>query len=162
MTIVDYLNRFVETYGLTILVFCLSAVCIGVIVELFKQTAFAKLEKKFDEDGKDSSKLKTFKSVASLLVAAALSALFLWSIYGSDLPTIGGTAVTPIWYTVMLLLQLFVDIKGVKTFIGRVLGNIAAPEKAEKPAKRKLTKKVVYEDEDGNLVYSDGKPVEVC
>lgn len=162
MSVADYVNGFAETYGLTVLVFCLSAVCIGVIVELFKQTAFAKLEKRYEDEGKDASKLKTFKSVASFLIAAALVALFLASIHNSTLPTIGGIAVVPIWYTVMFLLQLFVDIKGVKSFIGRVLGNIAAPPKMEKPAKRKVIRKVVYEDENGNPVDGNGNPLEVC
>lgn len=162
MSVADYVNGFAETYGLTVLVFCLSAVCIGVIVELFKQTAFAKLEKKYEKDGKDASRLKTFKSVASFLIAATLVALFLSSIYRSTLPTIGGIAVVPIWYTAMFLLQLFVDIKGVKTFIGRILGNIATPSKPEKPARRKVIRKVVYEDEDGRPVDSYGNPLEEC
>ena len=162
MSLTDYLNRFAETYGLTVLVFCLSAVCIGVIVELFKQTAFAKLEKKYEDEGKDASRLKTSKSVMAFAIAASLVAFFLASIYRSTLPTIGGVAVVPIWYTVMFLLQLFVDIKGVKTFIGRILGNVAAPPRKEKPVRRKVIRKIVYEDENGNPVDGDGNPLVEC
>lgn len=160
--VVEYINSFVETYGLTILMFCLSAIGTGVLVELFKQSAFSKLEKKYEEDGRDASKLKTVKSVMAFFVAFGLVLICLACIYESDLPTIGGTYCVPIWFMVMFLLQLFIDIKGVKTFVGRLLGNIAATPKAPKPPKKKIVRKVVFEDEDGRPVDSYGNPLEEC
>lgn len=141
----EYLNSFFDTYGLTVLVFCLSAVCIGLLVELLKQSAFAKLEKKFEADGKDASKLKTVKGVVAFVAAFVLVAFFMACIYRSSLPKIGNEAIVPIWFTLMYLMQLFVDIKGVKSFVGKLLGNIATPPK---PAKKRVKKVVSYVDVD--------------
>jgi len=143
----EYVNSFLETYGLTVLVFCLSAVCVGLLVELLKQSAFSKLEKKFETEGKDASKLKTIKSVVAFASAFILVAFFMACIYKSSLPKIGNEAIIPIWFTLMYLLQLFIDIKGVKTFVGKLLGNITSQPK---PAKKKVKKVVSYVDVDEN------------
>ncbi len=141
----EILRNFSQVYGLTVLVFCLSAICVGVLVELFKQSVFTKLEKKYEEENKDASKLKTAKGISACFLAVILVIFFLACIYKSGLPVIGGLAVTPIWFTVMYLLQLFVDIKGLKTILGKMLGNIVVAPK-EKPKKKK--KVVTYVDVD--------------
>lgn len=141
----EFLNQFLTVYGMTVLVFCLSAICVGVLVELFKQSVFAKIEKKYEADGKDTSKLKTFKGASACFLAVALTAIFLGCIYASELPTIGGAGVVPVWFTVMYLLQLFVDIKGLKQILGKMLGNIT---EAAKPKAKKKKKVVTYVDVD--------------
>ena len=141
----EIVRAFTSVYGLTVLVFCLSAICIGVLVELFKQSVFAKIEKKYEAEGKDASKLKTVKGISACFLAVILTIFFLACIHKSGLPTIGGVAVTPIWFTVMYLLQLFVDIKGLKTILGKLLGNIVAAPKGKKPKKKKV---VTYVDVD--------------
>lgn len=148
----EYVNLFLETYGLTVLVFCLSAVCVGLLVELLKQSAFAKLEKKYESEGKDAAKLKTIKGLVSFAAAFILVAFFMACIQKSELPKIGNSAIIPIWFTVMYLLQLFVDIKGLKTLVGKVLGNIVPQPK---PVKKKVKKVVSYVDVDEN-----GNPIE--
>lgn len=141
----EILREFTSVYGLTVLVFCFSAICVGVLVELFKQSVFAKIEKKYEDEGKDSSKLKTIKGISACFLAVILVAFFLACILASNLPTIGDKAVVPIWFTVMYLLQLFVDIKGLKNIIGKLLGNIAV---AAKPKTKKKKKVVTYVDVD--------------
>ncbi len=141
----EFLNAFTEVYGLTVLVFCLSAICIGVLVELFKQSVFAKIEKKYEAESKDASKLKTIKGVSASFLAVILTCLFLGCIYASELPTIGGGAVVPIWFTIMYLLQLFVDLKAIKQFIGKLLDNVTA---TAKPKKKKQKRVVTYVDVD--------------
>lgn len=141
----EFLNQFLTVYGMTVLVFCLSAICVGVLVELFKQSVFAKIEKKYKEEAKDVSKLKTIKGISACFLAVILVIFFLACIYASELPTIGGRAAQPIWFTVMYLLQLFVDIKGLKQILGKMLGNIEA---VAKPKKKKQKKVVTYVDVD--------------
>ncbi len=141
----EIVREFTSVYGLTVLVFCLSAICVGVLVELFKQSVFTKLEEKYKEENKDASKLKTVKGMAASFLAVILVGFFLACIYASELPTIGGKAVVPIWFTIMYLLQLFVDIKALKNFLGKLLGNIATAPK-DKPKKKK--KVVTYVDVD--------------
>lgn len=141
----EILRSFTSIYGLTVLVFCLSAICVGVLVELFKQSVFAKVEQKYETEGKDAAKLKTIKGVSACFLAVLLVGFFLACIYASDLPTIGGRASVPIWFTVMYLLQLFVDIKGLKKILGTMLGNIVAPEKPKRVKRKKV---VTYVDEE--------------
>ena len=141
----EIVREFTSIYGLTVLTFCLSAICVGVLVELFKQSVFAKIEKKYEAEAKDVSKLKAIKGISACFLAVVLVIFFLACIYASELPTIGGRAAQPIWFTVMYLLQLFVDIKGLKQFFGKFLGNIASAPKVKKTKKKKV---VTYVDVD--------------
>lgn len=152
---IEAIKSFFETYGTTILVAVISCVCIGCLVELFKQSLFSKLEKKYESDPDKLAKLKTIKAGCAFALAALLTAFFLLCIWKSDLPNIGSSAVLPIWYTAMFLLQMLVDLKSVKTILGRILGNIVKTTEP-KPKKEKLKKEkivsYVYRDEEGNVV----------
>ena len=151
----EVIKSFFETYGTTILVAVISCVCIGCLVELFKQSLFSKLEKKHEGDPDKLAKLKTIKAGCAFALAALLTAFFLLCIWKSDLPNIGSSAVLPIWYTAMFLLQMLIDLKSVKTILGRILGNIVKTTEP-KPKKEKLKKEkivsYVYRDEEGNVV----------
>lgn len=152
---IEAIKSFFETYGTTILVAVISCVCIGCLVELFKQSLFSKLEKKHEGDPDKLAKLKTIKAGCAFALAALLTAFFLLCIWKSDLPNIGSSAVLPIWYTAMFLLQMLIDLKSVKAVLGRILGNIVKSTEP-KPKKEKIHREkvvsYVYRDEAGNVV----------
>lgn len=152
--ILETIKGFANTYGITILTFTVASICVGCLVELFKIAVFTRIESKCKSDEDRLAKVKTVKSTSAFAVALVLTATFLTCIYKSDLPTIGGFAAQPIWFTAMFLLQMLCDIKGLKDFLRRVVNGVV-PEKTEtKPKKKRVKmKKVVnwvkVEDEDG-------------
>jgi len=162
---IEALKSFFETYWVTLVVGVVACVCVGCLVELFKQSLFCKLEEKYKDDANKLAKAKTAKAGTAFALAALLTAFFLACIWKSDLPNIGSSAVLPIWYTAMFLFQMLVDIKGVKSILGKVLGNVVKstepkeekPEKERKPKlKREKVVSYVYRDEAGNVVNPEG------
>lgn len=144
--ILEAIGSFFEVYGVTILVACVTCICIGCLVELFKQSLFNKLEKRYAADEGKLAKVKTVKAGCAFALAALLTAFFLRCIWKSSLPNIGNEALLPIWFTVMYLLQLFCDIKSIKALFNRILGNVipSTEPKAEKPKKKKMKKQVTW------------------
>ena len=144
---IEAIKTFFDVYGLTILIGVVSCICIGCLVELFKQSLFTKLEKKYElEDSGKLARIKTIKAGCAFALAALLTAFFLSCIWKSDLPKIGGAAALPIWYTAMYLLQMICDIKGVKAVLSKILGNVVKSTEpaAEKPKKKKMKKQVTW------------------
>lgn len=141
---IEALTGFFEMYGKTILVGVVACICVGCLVEIFKQSLFSKMEKKYKDDEARLAKIKTIKAGCAFALAAILVAFFLACIWKSDLPNIGGVATLPIWYTAMYLLQMVCDIKGVKAVFAKILGNVVkSTEPAEEKPKKKKMKKVV-------------------
>ena len=155
---IEAFNSFCDVYWKTIVVFVVSAACIGCLVELYKQSLFAKIEDKYKDDKDKLAKVKTLKGGTAFALAALLTAFFLACIWKSELPKIGNAAILPVWYTALFVLQMFIDIKGVKNLLGRVLGNVVKSTEPKEPKeeKPKLKKKkvtsYVYYDKDGNVV----------
>ena len=149
---IEALKSFFTVYGMTILTAVVSCICIGCLVELFKQSLFSKMEKRYEDDAGKLSKIKTVKAACAFALAALLTAFFLNCIWKSELPNIGGAAALPIWYTAMYLLQMLCDIHGVKTVLAKILGNVVkATEPETKPKKKKMKKEIRWvevEDED--------------
>lgn len=143
---IEAIKTFFEVYGMTILTAVVSCICIGCLVELFKQSLFTKLEQRYADDEGKLAKLKTVKAGCAFALAAVLTAFFLSCIWKSGLPRIGGAAALPIWYTAMYLLQMLCDLKGVKTVLSRILGNVikSTEPQAEKPKKKKMKKQVTW------------------
>ena len=144
--ILDAIGSFFEVYGFTLLVACVTCICTGCLVELFKQALFTKMEKRYEADENKLAKLKTIKGGCSFALAALLTAFFLGCIWKSSLPNIGNEALLPIWFTAMYLLQMLCDLKGVKSVLARILDNVVKPteEKKEKPKKKKMKKQVTW------------------
>ena len=149
--ILEAIGSFFEVYGLTILVACVTCICIGCLVELFKQSLFSKLEKRYAADESKLAKLKTVKAGCAFALAALLTAFFLRCIWKSSLPNIGNEALLPIWFTTMYLLQMLCDIKGVKAVFEKILGNViqTTEPQVEKPKKKKMKKQVTWVEVEG-------------
>lgn len=139
---IEAIKTFLEVYGVTILTAVVSCICVGCLVEIFKQSLFTKMEGKYKDNPDKFAKIKTIKAGCAFALAALVTALFLACIWKSDLPKIGNAAALPIWYTAMFLLQLLVDIKGVKSVLARILGNIV--KTTELPKKKKMKKQVTW------------------
>lgn len=146
----ETIATFFETYGVTILVAVVSCVCVGCLVEIFKQSLFSKMEAKLVDNPDKLAKVKTVKAGCAFALAAVLTAFFLGCVWKSELPNIGGAATLPIWYTAMFLLQMLCDLKGVKAILSRVLGNVVKTTEpvAEKPKKKKMKKQVTWVEVD--------------
>jgi len=144
---IEALTGFFATYGVTILVAVVACICVGCLVEIFKQSLFSKMEKKHEGDADKIAKVKTVKAGTAYALAAFLTAFFLACLWKSDLPKIGSVATLPIWYTAMFLLQMICDIKGVKAVFGRILGNVVKSTE-EKPKKKKMKKVVTWTEVD--------------
>lgn len=146
---IEALTGFFEMYGKTILVGVVACICVGCLVEIFKQSLFSKMEKKYADDEARLTKVKTIKAGCAFALAAILVAFFLACIWKSDFPNIGGVATLPIWYTAMYLLQMVCDIKGVKAVFAKILGNVVkSTEPEEKPKKKKMKKVVTWTEVD--------------
>lgn len=147
-----FFKTFVETYGFTVLVFAVSCIAVGCLVELFKIALFTKMEEKYKDNPDKLAKLKTIKAGCAFALAALLCAFFLACIYKDEnLPTIGGVASTPIWFAAMFILQMLCDLKGLKNIFGRIFGKIEAKvleEKPEKPKKKKMKKQITWVEVD--------------
>lgn len=150
----EALNVFFNTYWITIVVFVISGICVGCLVEVYKQSLFTSLEAKYKGDPDDPNKpgnpeklakIKTIKGGTAFAVAVLLVAFFMACIWKSNLPKIGNAALLPIWYTCMFLIQLVSDLKSTKNLISRLLGNFI-PEL--KPKKQKMKKVWVPVDEE--------------
>ena len=137
------LESFFSTYGLTIGVGVIACVCIGCLVEIFKQSLFSRMEEKYKDDPDKLAKIKTIKAGCAYALAALLTAFFLGCIWKSSLPNIGSAATLPIWYTAMFLLQMLCDLKGVKKIIARILGNLVKTTEPQNP-KKKMKKQVTW------------------
>ena len=143
---IEALKSFFEVYGLTILTAVVSCICIGCLVEIFKQSLFTKLEEKYKDNPDKLAKVKTVKSACAFALAALLTAFFLGCIWKSSLPNIGSEATLPIWYTACFLLQMLCDLKGVKTVLTKILGNVVKSTEpgTDKPKKKKMKKQVTW------------------
>ena len=128
-TVFDLLGAFVEKYGLTLGIGLAACICVGILVEIFKKSAFTALEKKVEADEKKKANVAAIKAVSSLVLAGILTAFFLGCIWKSDLPKLGNGAVLPIHFTVMYLTQLVIDLKTLKSIVDRILNSF---EKAPK------------------------------
>jgi len=128
----ESIETFFGTYGPTIAVFILASVCAGCLVEIFKQSLFAKMEEKYKDNPEKLAKIKTIKAGCAFALAAVLVGFFLGCIWKSSLPKLGNAALLPIYYTAMYLLQMLCDLKGVKNIIARILGNLVEPKKKKK------------------------------
>lgn len=152
----EALNVFFNTYWITIVVFVISGICAGCLVEVYKQSIFTSLEAKYKGDPNDLSKpcnqeklakIKTIKGGTAFAVAVLLVAFFLTCIWKSNLPKIGNAALLPIWYTCMFLIQLVSDLKSTKNLISRLLGNFIPELKTKKKKMKKVWVPVDEEEE---------------
>ena len=140
---IEAIGAFFNEYGLTILIGVISCICVGCLVEIFKQSVFSKLEEKYKDDPDKLTKIKTIKAGCAFALAAILTGFFLLCIWKSGLPRIGGIYAMPIWFTAMYLLQMLVDIKGIKGIIKRILDNVIKSTTEKPEEKKKKLKKVV-------------------
>ena len=147
LTIWETIGKFFETYCLTLVAAIVACVCVGCLVEIFKQSLFTKMEEKYKDNPDKLTKIKTIKAACSFALAAVLTAFFLACIWKSKLPNIGDYAVLPIWFTAMYLLQMLVDLKAVKNIISRILGNFIKSTEPKEP-KKKMKKKVTWVEVD--------------
>lgn len=132
---------FIETYWLTCIVFAVSCIAVGCLVEVFKIALFTKMEEKYKDNPDKLAKLKTIKAGCAFALAALLCVFFLACIYKDEaLPKIGGVASTPIWYAAMFVLQMLCDLKGLKAFLGKIFGKVVETPKVEKEPKAKKKK----------------------
>ena len=152
-TVFDLLGAFVEKYGLTLGIGLVACICVGLLVEIFKKSAFTALEKKVEADEKKKANVAAIKAVSSLVLAGILTAFFLGCIWKSDLPKLGNGAVLPIHFTVMYLTQLVIDLKTLKSIVDRILNSFEKAPKEKKPKMKKVVTWVEDTDSDkGDIV----------
>ena len=152
-TVFDLLGAFVEKYGLTLGIGLAACICVGILVEIFKKSAFTALEKKVEADEKKKANVAAIKAVSSLVLAGILTAFFLGCIWKSDLPKLGNGAVLPIHFTVMYLTQLVIDLKTLKSIVDRILNSFEKAPKEKKPKMKKVVTWVEDTDSDkGDIV----------
>ena len=152
-TVFDLLGAFVEKYGLTLGIGLAACICVGILVEIFKKSAFTALEKKVEADEKKKANVAAIKAVSSLVLAGILTAFFLGCIWKSDLPKLGNGAVLPIHFTVMYLLQMVFDLKSLKGIVDRILNSFEKAPKEKKPKMKKVVTWVEDTDSDkGDIV----------
>lgn len=152
-TVFDLLGAFVEKYGLTLGIGLAACICVGILVEIFKKSAFTALEKKVEADEKKKANVAAIKAVSSLVLAGILTAFFLGCIWKSDLPKLGNGAVLPIHFTVMYLTQLVIDLKTLKSIVDRILNVFEKAPKEKKPKMKKVVTWVEDTDSDkGDIV----------
>lgn len=152
-TVFDLLGAFVEKYGLTLGIGLAACICVGILVEIFKKSAFTALEKKVEADEKKKANVAAIKAVSSLVLAGILTAFFLGCIWKSDLPKLGNGAVLPIHFTVMYLTQLVIDLKTLKSIVDRILNSFEKSPKEKKPKMKKVVTWVEDTDSDkGDIV----------
>ncbi len=151
-SILDVIVAFFETYGLTLAIGLVACICVGLLVEIFKKSAFTAIEKKVEADEKKKANVATIKATSALVLAGILTAFFLACIWKSDLPKLGNGAVLPIHFTVMYLLQMLFDLKTLKGIVDRILNKFEKEPKVKEP-KKKMKKVVTWvEDNEGDIV----------
>ncbi len=142
---IESMKAFFVMYWVTILVSILSSVCCAAIVDLYKKGVFTKLEEQYKNDEAKLTKVKVVKSASSMVLAGAITILFLACIHKSSLPCIGDLALMPIWATALYLLQLYIGMRGIKTVMEKILGTFIAQPKEKK---KKMKKVVTYVEAD--------------
>jgi hypothetical protein len=144
--------------------FMLTGAGIGSLIEIYKASAFAAIEKKNEGDKTKTAAIATVKAVTSLILAVILTAWFLLCLMEALVfPGSEPKALYPIYFLLLFLWQLFVDMKGGIKALWKAFFNKepkAAPieeESEPKPRKQKvLVRKIRFTiDEDGNEVLLD-------
>lgn len=161
----EILKDVLDRYAVAFIMFLLTGAGIGSLLEIYKASAFAAIEKKNEDDKKKSSTLATVKAVTSLILAGVLTAWFLKCLMAAlDFPGSNPKALYPVYFLLLFLWQLFVDMKGGikalwKTFFTKEPKSAASVEEDPEPKPRKprvLVKKIRFTiDDEGNEVPLD-------
>lgn len=156
-------RKFVDMYAVTLVMFLLVGAGIGSLLEIFKASVFSALEKRYVDNERALTRIKTLKSIFCMILALVLTGWFLSCLMDALVfPGVKPKALYPAYFLLLYIWQLFVDLKGGIKVLWQRFFNPAPtarehePEK-EKPMKRRiLVKKVRYTlDDEGNEVPLD-------